>query len=268
MSETLQPLNYMMSSSSDDIGLGEGAKDALLQLNMDSIDDFPTSSLGKSPRPDTDTDVINGAYTNPRTTSSSSNSSVISGTDSKGDTATMESPTKKQKKAPPRPHCVLCHIDFGVKNKTCIIQHELYEDTDVMHNKELECVMVFCSYCSYKGCSKNCDDFEEQPRACYIGHHITDKAEANEEHLEFHQDCSICYPDQVDVLDFVMGKVVFNNIKIHPSKEPKEPTKKATSTKPPNPVPANLVPANPVPVDPVPVNPVNPVPVNPQGKSN
>jgi hypothetical protein len=137
-------------------------------------------------------------------------------TSDRSDISELGSNKKPKIKADPKPHCVLCHIDFSTKNKVCIIQHELYEDKDIPHvirkaEDKPSCHMVFCSFCKYKGCSSNCKEFLNQPHACYIGEHMTSKKEAKEELLDFNQDCSICYPDSMDVLDFVMGRVVFED---------------------------------------------------------
>lgn len=148
------------------------------------------------------------------TAGSGSNSDC--GLKSDSNTSELGSNKKPKLKADPKLHCVLCHTDYTSKNKVCVIQHELYEDKDIPHviRKSVNgpsCYMVFCSFCKYKGCTNNCKEFHSQPQACYIGEHKTSKNEAKAELLDFNQDCSICYPDSMDVLDFVMGRVVFED---------------------------------------------------------
>ena len=128
----------------------------------------------KSPRPHSEMDSQSSSSGN---NSDSGAKSVSKGSDS----GSLGSNKKPKIKSEPKPHCVLCHLDFTSKNKVCIIQHELYEDKDVAHktkptstttstttttttttittttaaaeerNTEASCFMVFCSYCKYKG---------------------------------------------------------------------------------------------------------------------
>jgi hypothetical protein len=131
-------------------------------------------------------------------------------------------------------HCVICHTDVGQKNKQCVVHHELYTDKDIIHKSKdshslgsAECWMVFCSYCNYKNCTANCEDFKDQPKECYCGEHFTTKEQAKEELLLLNRECTLCYPEELDMLDFIMNKVMFeeDNVSLKQEDQADKPAK-------------------------------------------
>ena len=93
--------------------------------------------------------------------------------------------------------------------------------------------VLLSTYLCHLGCSSNCEEFKDVPVNCYAGEHVTSKDQAKDEDLELNQECTLCYPEQIDMLDFIMNMVMFEE-QPKVGKEQEQPVEQAVTatTKP------------------------------------